>query len=261
VLTIVIPMAGRGSRFADAGYTTPKPLIPVHGVPMIELVVANLRPSVPARFVFLCQREHIEAYDLDTHLSAIAPGCAVVPVDGITEGAACTVLLAEGEIDPDAPLVIANSDQWVDADPDRPLHRLAAEGLDGLILTMTADDPKWSYVVLDDHDRERVVHVVEKEVVSDEATVGVYVFARGADYVRGAKAMIAADERVNGEFYVAPVYNRLLAEGAVVTYDNVGSEGAGMHGLGIPADLEAFLAHPASHRAVAAARPAQPAAA
>lgn len=255
MLTIVIPMAGRGSRFADAGYTTPKPLIPVHGVPMIELVVANLRPSVPARFVFLCQREHVEAYGLAPRLQAIAPGCAVVAVDGITEGAACTVLLAEHEIDPGAPLVIANSDQWVDADPDRPLRRLDAEGLDGLILTMTAHDPKWSYVVLGEGDR--VVHVVEKEVVSDEATVGVYVFARGADYVRGARAMIAAGERVNGEFYVAPVYNRLLAEGAVVTYDNVGGEGAGMHGLGIPADLDAFLAHPASHRAVAAARPAQ----
>src|SRR4051812_8543141 len=110
MLTIVIPMAGRGSRFADAGYDLPKPLLPVHGVPMIELVVANLRPSTPARFVFLCQREHLQTYGLEARLLEIAPGCAVVPVDGITEGAACTVLLAEHEIDPDDALVIANSD-------------------------------------------------------------------------------------------------------------------------------------------------------
>src|ERR1044072_4691935 len=124
MLTIVIPMAGRGSRFADAGYTTPKPLLPIHGVPMIEVVVRNLRPSVPARFVFICQREHLAAYDFEQRLREIAPGCAIVAIDGVTEGAACTVLLAESEIDPHDVLVIANSDQWVDVDFDAHLALL-----------------------------------------------------------------------------------------------------------------------------------------
>ena len=251
MLTIVIPMAGRGSRFADAGYTTPKPLLPVHGVPMIELVVSNLRPSTPARFVFVCQRDHLAPFDLERRLRQIAPGCAIVPIEGVTDGAACTVLLAEAEIDPDDTLVIANSDQWVDTDIDRHLALMERDELDGLIMTMTADHPKWSYVMLDD--AGRVCHVVEKEVVSSEATVGIYAFRRGADYISGAREMIDADKRVNGEFYVAPVYNELIERGANVGFDNIGTVGAGMYGLGVPEDLEGFLALPVSQRAASGA--------
>jgi dTDP-glucose pyrophosphorylase len=247
MLTIVIPMAGRGSRFADAGYELPKPLLPIHGIPMIEAVVRNLAPSEPARFVFICQREHLSSFGFEAGLRQAAPGCTIVAIDGVTEGAACTVLLAEAAIDPDDVLVIANSDQWVDRTMDVHLTALRRDDLDGLIMTMTADDPKWSFVALDE--RNLVTNVVEKVVISDEATVGIYAFARGGEFVRAAKAMIAADERVNGEFYVAPVYNQLIAEGARIGIDNVGSEGDGMYGLGIPADYEGFLKLPLSLRA------------
>lgn len=247
MLTIVVPMAGRGSRFADAGYELPKPLLPIHGVPMIEVVAANLTPSEPVRFVFVCRREHLSDHGFQAGLEQAAPGCVIVPIDLVTEGAACTVLLAEAAIDPDDVLVIANSDQWVDHTMDEHLATLRRDRLDGLIMTMTADDPKWSFVELDAE--RRVTNVVEKEVVSDEATVGIYTFARGGDFVRAARAMIAADKRVNGEFYVAPAYNELIAEGAAIGIENVGSEGAGMYGLGIPSDYEAFVARPVSLRA------------
>ena len=247
MLTIVVPMAGRGSRFADAGYELPKPLLPLHGVPMIEVVAANLTPSEPARFVFVCRREHLSDHAFQAGLEQAAPGCAIVPIDAVTEGAACTVLLAADEIDPEDVLVIANSDQWVDHSIDAHLATLRRERLDGLIMTMTADDPKWSFVELDG--ARRVTNVVEKEVVSDEATVGIYTFARGGDFLRAATAMIAAERRVLGEFYVAPAYNEMIAEGAVIGIDNVGSEGAGMYGLGTPGDYEAFLSRPVSRRA------------
>lgn len=242
MLNIVVPMAGRGSRFAVAGYTDPKPLIPVHGTPMIQLVIENLRPPVAHRFIFVCQVEHVAAYELDRLLAQWAPGSTIVAIDGVTEGAACTVLTAREHIDSDDALIIANSDQFVD-------HRMAdyveALGdLDGLIMTMTADDPKWSFV---EKDAEGLVtRVVEKEVISDEATVGIYSFARGRDFVRAADAMIAADERVNGEFYVAPVYGELIADGARIGTLAIGSVGAGMYGLGTPDDLDAFLALPLS---------------
>ena len=247
MLTIVVPMAGRGSRFADAGYELPKPLLPLYGVPMIEVVAANLTPSEPARFVFVCRREHLSDHAFQAGLEQAAPGCAIVPIDAVTEGAACTVLLAADEIDPEDVLVIANSDQWVDHSIDAHLATLRRERLDGLIMTMTADDPKWSFVELDG--ARRVTNVVEKEVVSDEATVGIYTFARGGDFLRAATAMIAAERRVLGEFYVAPAYNEMIAEGAVIGIDNVGSEGAGMYGLGTPGDYEAFLSRPVSRRA------------
>lgn len=250
MLTVVIPMAGRGSRFADVGYELPKPLLPVHGVPMIEVVVRNLTPREPCRFVFICRREHVEEYGFVPALRDVAPGCEIVTVDQVTEGAACTVMLAEREADPDDVLVIANSDQWVDCDIDFHLSVMRDESLDGLIMTMTADDPKWSFVELDEG--SRVTNVVEKEVVSTEATVGIYTFARGGDFFRAARSMIAADKRVNGEFYVAPAYNELIAEGAAIGIDNVGSEGAGMYGLGTPNDYETFLRLPVSHRAAGA---------
>jgi NDP-sugar pyrophosphorylase family protein len=244
VLNIVIPMAGRGSRFAEVGYTDPKPLIPIHGTAMIRVVIENLRPPVEHRFVFICQREHVAAYGLDRLLPEWAPGSVIVPIDGITEGAACTVLAARDLIDNDDQLVIANSDQFVECDFGDYVAALDERGLDGLIMTMFADDPKWSFVETDADGLVR--RVVEKEVISNEATVGIYSFARGHDFVRGADAMIAADERVNGEFYVAPVYGQLIAEGAKIGTVDVGSVGAGMHGLGTPADLEAFLALPVS---------------
>ena len=242
-LNIVIPMAGRGSRFASAGYQAPKPFIDVHGRPMIAWVVENLRPERDHRFVFLCLAEHAAWFEA---LEELAPGSHIIVVDRVTEGAACTVLLARSLIDNDAPLMIANSDQWVDMAIDDYLEATDRPRLAGLIMTMRADDPKWSFVRFDE--AGNVSEVVEKVVVSDEATVGIYNFARGADFVRAADAMIAANLRVNGEFYVAPTYNQLIAEGAEIGVYNVGDVEGGMYGLGTPADLEAFLRAPVSQR-------------
>ena len=250
MLNIVIPMAGLGSRFANAGYADPKPLIPVQGVPMIRLVIENMRPAQPHRFIFICQRAHVAAYGLQDKLTAWGgPGTLVVAIDGLTQGAACTVLAARAHIDGDAPMMVVNSDQWCDVQVDDYLATMAAGQLDGLIMTMTANDPKWSFVGLDA--AGHVQRVVEKQVISDEATVGIYNFRRGADFVRAADAMIAADERVNNEFYVAPVYNRLIGEGQRVGIHNIGAEAAGMYGLGIPADLDLFKSLPVLHKALA----------
>lgn len=249
MLNIVIPMAGAGSRFAKAGYSDPKPLIPVMGVPMIRLVIENLRPSRPHRFIFICQQAHIEAYGLQEKLSTWAPGCQVIGIDGLTEGAACTVLKAKALIDTDAPLMIANSDQWIDCDIDDYLAFMDC-GLDGLIMTMKANDPKWSFVGL--NALGYVTHVVEKRVISDEATVGIYNYRRGRDFVTAAEDMIARDLRVNGEFYVAPAYNQMIERGARVGIYNIGAEAAGMYGLGIPADLDLFKSLPVCTKALEA---------
>jgi dTDP-glucose pyrophosphorylase len=246
MLNIVIPMAGLGSRFARAGYSLPKPLIPVHGVPMIRLVIENIRPATAHRFVFIAQRAHDATYGLREKLTAWAPGCEIVLLDGLTEGAACTVLTARDVIDNDAPLMIANSDQYVDVAIDPYVDAMAARGLDGLIMTMQADDPKWSFAGLDASGM--VTRVVEKQVISTHATVGIYNFARGHDFVAGADRMIARDERVNNEFYVAPVYNQMIADGARIGVHDIGAEGSGMYGLGIPQDLDLFLALPLSSK-------------
>jgi NDP-sugar pyrophosphorylase family protein len=249
MLNIVVPMAGRGSRFLSEGFTLPKPLIPVLGRPMIDVVVNNVRPASPHRFIYLCLEEHIVTYGLEAKLSALTPGCVIVPVRAVTEGAACTVLLAREYIDDADPLMIANSDQWVDASIDDYLRAFDDPSVDGLIMTMWADHPKWSYIRFDD--AGKAIEVVEKEVVSNEATVGIYNFRHGRDFVRAADAMIAKELRVNGEFYVAPTYNQLIDEGQRIAHCNVGRELDGMYGLGIPSDLAAFEALPVSRKAVA----------
>jgi dTDP-glucose pyrophosphorylase len=241
MLNIVIPMAGAGSRFALNGYKEPKPLIPIHGMPMIQVVIQNLTPTEPHQFIFICQRTHAVTYGLKEKLSLWAPSSVIVEIDGITEGAACTVLAAKSLIDNDSPLMIANSDQYVEVDINTYLRVLEDAKLDGLIMTMCANDPKWSYVGLSsDGDVNRVV---EKQVISNEATVGIYNFRNGHSFVQAAEEMIANNQRVNGEFYVAPTYNNLIANGHKVGIRNIGSVGSGMHGLGTPSDLQDFLTH------------------
>jgi dTDP-glucose pyrophosphorylase len=238
MLNIVIPMAGRGSRIATAGYPLPKPMIPVHGVPMIQVVLRNITPVRACRHIFLVLREHLEQFGLEAQLKNVAPECAVVPVEHVTGGAACTVLLARDHINSDQPLMIANSDQFVDLDINAYLNRLEADKLDGLIMTFWSDHPKWSYCRLAADGT--VTEVVEKQVVSNEATVGIYNFRHGCDFVRAAERMIAMGKRVNGEFYAAPAYNELIADGGRIGVFNIGREYHEMHGLGVPEDLRTF---------------------
>lgn len=233
-INVLIPMAGAGSRFAQAGYTFPKPLIEVHGKPMIRLVVENL--AAEGQYTFVVRNEHYQQYALKYFLPLLAPGCNVVQVDALTEGAACTTLLAREYINDNRPLLIANSDQFMDWDARDFYRRVTASDADGAILTFRSTHPKWSYVKVNADGY--VTELAEKKPISDIATVGIYYWRRGSDYVKYADQMIAANERVNGEFYVAPVYNRAIADGKkIITYDVTA-----MWGLGTPEDLTHFLA-------------------
>jgi dTDP-glucose pyrophosphorylase len=243
-------MAGEGSRFRNVGYVNPKPLIEIHGAPMIKVVIDNIRPKTNHRFVFLVRTEHLQAFDLAQKLKTWAgEQTVVIPVERLTEGAACTVLLAKDVIDSSNPLMIANSDQWVDISIDSYLNTISQSDLDGLIMTMKADHPKWSYVGFDAGGW--VNQVVEKVVISDEATVGIYNFRNGSDFVSGAEKMIQLNLRSQGEFYVAPVYNLLIEQGKKIGVFNIGTDTEGMYGLGTPPDLERFLSLPVSYRATA----------
>ena len=239
MLNIVIPMAGRGSRFADAGYGLPKPLIDVAGKPMIQVVIENLTPSCEHRFIFICQNDHIKRYELTEKLHSYTKNCEIIGIDGITEGQVCTVLKAEGLINNDEPVMTANSDQWIDFDINKYLFEMKDKNLDGMIMTMKADDPKWSYARTDA--KGFVTETAEKKVISDDATVGIFNFAQGKDLVRCAEQMISENIRVNGEFYTCPVYNYLIKEGKKIGTYSIGKEYDGMYGLGTPHDLEWFL--------------------
>jgi dTDP-glucose pyrophosphorylase len=232
-MNVLIPMAGAGSRFAQAGYTFPKPLIDVRGKPMIQVVVDNL--NIEAHFIFLVQKEHYEKYNLKHLLNLIAPGCDVVQVDGITQGAACSTLLAKEYINNDEPLLMANSDQFVEWNSNEVMYAWSADSIDGGILTFKATHPKWSFAKVDSDGF--VSEVAEKNPISDNATVGVYYWKKGSDYVRYAEQMIEKDIRTNNEFYVCPVFNEAISDGKKIRIKEINK----MWGLGTPEDLNYFL--------------------
>lgn len=239
-VTMLVPMAGAGSRFAKNGYTAPKPLIDVDGKPMIKWVVDNVKAqNVELQFVFVIQEAHERDFGIATELRAMIPGVKIVYVDKLTEGAACTCLLAEKHIDNADELVIVNSDQFIEWDAATFYRAAAAPGVDGAILTFTVpmhlNDVKWSYAKLDKEGK--VVDVQEKKVISEHATVGLYHWSRGSDFVKDAKAMIAKGIRVNGEYYVCPVYNEGIARGQKYVIQDCTK----MWGLGVPEDLQEFL--------------------
>jgi HAD superfamily hydrolase (TIGR01509 family) len=234
-MNVLIPMAGAGSRFATAGYTFPKPLIEVNGKPMIQVVVENL--NIEAKYTFIVQEEHYEKYNLKYLLNLIAPGCNIVQVNGITEGAACTTLLAKKFINNDEPLLIANSDQFLEWNSNECLYAFNADGIDAGIVTFKNTHPKWSYARVGDDGF--VAEVAEKKPISNDATVGVYFWKQGSDYVRCAEQMINKNIRVNNEFYVCPVFNEAIEEGKKVRIKEIQK----MWGIGTPEDLNYFLEH------------------
>ena len=232
-LNVLIPMAGAGSRFQAAGYTFPKPLIDVENKPMIQVVVDNL--NIEATYIYVVQKEHREKYNLDTLLNLITPNCKIVEVDGITEGAACTTLLAKEYIDSDTPLVMANSDQFVEWDSNEFMYKMIEQKVDGGILTFKATHPKWSFAKVDEYGY--VTEVAEKNPISDIATVGVYYWAKGSDYVKYAEQMIGKNIRTNNEFYTCPTFNEAINDGKKIKTFNIDK----MWGLGTPEDLKYYL--------------------
>lgn len=233
---VVIPMAGFGSRFSEAGYLMPKPFIDVKGKPMIQVVVENLGfDIINTRFIFIVRKEHIEKYNANYILNLIAPGCIIVTTDTVTEGSACSILLAKEFIDNDEHLFIANSDQFVEWNCNEFMYSMIGDNIDGGIATFEADSLKWSYAKLDDDGF--VSEVAEKKRISNHATVGFYYWKAGSDYVKYTNQMITKNIRVNNEFYTCPVYNEAIDDGKKIKIFDVKR----MWGIGIPVDLEYFL--------------------
>ena len=241
-------MAGLGRRFTEAGYSQPKPLLPIHGLPMFSVVLANLLTDQVGSVTLVAQ----EAWQLSDSVrrmrAALAQDVQLIEIDYVTGGPADTIELARPLLDPDLPVVTGNSDQYVDADLGAFYGLLDDPAIAGAILTMEDDHPKWSYAATDPSGDVTLVR--EKEVISPYATVGIYGFQSARLMFEGFDAMRAASDTVNGEYYVAPSYNRLIERGLRVTTANLGPISKVMHGLGVPSDYEGFTR---SHAAVEAA--------
>jgi NDP-sugar pyrophosphorylase family protein len=217
------------------GYTFPKPLIDVNGKPMIQQVVENI--NIKGRFIFIVQKQHYEKYNLKYLLNAISPGCVIVQTDGLTEGSACTLMLAKDHINNDDPLILANSDQLIEWDANHFVYASMSEGVDGCISTFENTHPKFSYASLDDDGY--VNQVAEKLVISNNATTGIYFWRRGSDCVKYTEQMIQKNIRTNGEFYNCPVFNEAIQDGKKIKTVKADKFWC----IGTPEDLENYLRH------------------
>lgn len=224
-------MAGRGSRFIEQGYKLPKPLIDVAGKPMIQCVIENI--NLDGEHIFVVQEEHCQLFDLENVLKKIVPQCTVIIQSSEISGAASTCLLAKQYINNNDNLLIANSDQIVEF--DQPIEKMFSNRQDGCILTFRDINPKWSFAKIDKFGF--VTEVAEKNPISDIATVGIYAFKHGKDYVECAEEMIERNLRSLGEFYNAPVYNIMIEhDKRIRTLDC-----KKMHGIGDPSSLQDYL--------------------
>jgi dTDP-glucose pyrophosphorylase len=237
-MNIVMPMAGRGSRFAQIGVDIPKPLIDVRGRPMYAWAMDSLPLELANRVIFICLREHLQHRALEDDIRGRFKRWKpeIIALDEVTGGQACTVLMAAEWIDNGEPLLVYNADTYCRTSLANRLPRLAPQ-VAGLIGVFRAPGDKWSFARADADGR--VLETAEKRRISDWASTGLYYFRRGRDFVAHARQMIDGNERINGEFYVAPVYNRMIAAGAEVFIDPADEVWV----LGTPEDLQYFQDH------------------
>lgn len=227
---LIMPMAGNGSRFADVGYTDPKPLIDVKGKPMFVRAIDDLKLKFDD-MVFIVRKEH----NIKDRVLAHYPAAKVVELDSVTQGAACSVLTADQYLDPDDSVFISNCDQiikWDTAQFEQLQHN------DGIILTFDCPerDPKCSFAQTDAKNGN-VIRVAEKNPISDTASTGHYYWRQWSTFKQSTEKMIAANDRYKNEFYLCPVFNYTINESNTVKTVSVES----MHMIGTPEDLNAWL--------------------
>jgi beta-phosphoglucomutase-like phosphatase (HAD superfamily)/dTDP-glucose pyrophosphorylase len=232
-LNIVVPMAGAGKRFEEAGYIFPKPLIEIKNLPMINWVLNSL--NIKANYIFIVQKNHLDKYNLSSTLNFIVKNPRIITLNKLTKGSACTTLFAKEYIDNNKPLLLVNSDQFIEWNSSKAMYNFISKKVDGAILTFKSTHPKWSYARTNEKNN-KVLEVAEKKVISNNATVGIYYWRHGKDYIKYTNSMIKKNITTNNEFYICPVFNEAIKDKKKIIIYEVDK----MWGLGTPDDLEYF---------------------
>ena len=216
----LIPMAGAGQRFVDAGYLVPKPLIDIGGLPMIVQAARSL--PEPDLWIFVCRSEHIAAAKIDETLARWFPGCEVVTVDQLTEGQACTCLLARHLLRDDDILTIGACDNamtWPKGAFEAGFLRGEADFAVWTFRDNPAvlQDPRmYGWVKVDADGRVTGVSVkvpISEDPMRDHAVIGAFSFRRAGDFLAATDQMIAENSRIKNEFYVDQAINFALQQG------------------------------------------------
>ena len=227
---IIIPMAGRGQRWIDAGYTFPKPLIEIKNKPMIELVLENI--NINGNYIFICLKEHIEKFSLDTVLKNLKPDCKIISIDKVTEGAAATILESKSLINNDEPVIIANCDQWIDWSSSRFIDFINKKNPEGALVTYTSTHPRNSFVKI--NEENQVVESAEKKPISNIANAGIFYVKSGKNMIEAIEKMINQEIRTNNEFFLSTAFNEFNFEKSKIMTYHVDE----LKSMGTPEELE-----------------------
>ncbi len=235
MINILMPVAGQAKRFVDCGYQQPKPLIPVTGVPMIKLALQSLIKKDDIsnyRLTFVVRDDHCAKFDINNTLRHLFKGWVVdtAIVDHVTQGTLCSCLIARPYINPKEPLIIYTPDVCFNSDFEIQRDFIDTDN-DGMLLTFKANSPDHSYVAVDQNGV--ATKTAEKVVISNDAIVGVYGFRTGQMFLDCADHAIKTNLKTNNEFYVAPIYNKMINDGKRVGLYRVPQ----MYVLGTPEDL------------------------
>ena len=235
-MNILITMAGRGQRFIDAGYTVPKWRIEINNISLLEWSIDSLPLSLTTKLIFVCLKEHVENYNLKEFINlkykTKVPKIEFVELDHVTRGQAESALIAQPLLDMQKPLLIFNIDtQFV----SNTIVENLLKDPEGLLGAFTSNSLNFSYAALDGNN-EYVVKTAEKEVISDYALTGLYYFKHPTDFIEATNYAIQNNITVNNEFYIAPIYNYLIAKGNKVIIDIVDE----INILGTPSEVDLF---------------------
>jgi dTDP-glucose pyrophosphorylase len=236
-MNFLITMAGEGRRFRDAGYTVPKMLIEAKGKTLLEWSVDSLPLHLCSRLIFVAQQQHEDAFRVSKKIISIyssrVSSLHFKFIDKLTRGQSETACLAKHLIDPAKPLLIFNIDtQFVSSMLEKNLLR---KDIDGVLGAFYSEEPRFSFASLDDEGF--ITRTAEKEVISSNALTGLYHFTRPADFFEAAEDAFAKNETTKGEFYIAPLYNHLIAKGRRLIVDMADE----VNILGTPEELKIFL--------------------
>lgn len=228
---LLLPIAGKAQRFLDAGYTMPKPLILANHKHVIDWSLESVDYS-ECNLIFIVRLDHIYNFSIDKILKQkFGDDIQIVVLDKITRGALETCVLAEQYINNDIPLLIYTPDVYFE--PQFKPNAIPDDS-EGFLLTFLANSADHSYSQCDINGK--VSRVVEKEVISEHANVGLYYFNSGKEFLKYGKEVIDNNMLVKNEFYIAPMYNLMIRDGKYVTC----SDTEKMHVLGTPSTLEFF---------------------
>ncbi len=219
-LHIIMPMAGEGSRFRNAGWDTPKPLIELKGVPLFVRAIRSVKvDGAPMKYSFIVRQEHIDNYGVDGSIKAILPEADIYSVKKTTRGAVETCLIAENSIDDNDAVVVMDCDLEFDSIGYRNLIKEALncsgnEACGGALVSFESSEPKYSYAKVGDDGL--VKRTAEKEVISNHALCGAYFFASGREFKAAAHRLLEEPVMIKPEFYVSLLFNYLLQWGSPV---------------------------------------------